>query len=236
VKMKTNRSNERIAWSVALTMLAMAGLLCGCGTTTQARKARPAGFLGDYSQLKPGAEGQALLVYVNAKADFKKYDKILMDPIRAYAGKDSKIAKVSKEDLQALLNYFDATVREQLKSDYTFVAEPGPGVMRLQIALTEASDSSVVLDCLSSVTPPGIALSGLKQLATGAPTSTGSVGAECQAVDSMSKVRLFAAVDARVGQKYTGKFDKFNEWRAAQGAFDYWAGRLKARLAEVRVR
>ncbi len=229
------KRDNRMAWGCALSgLLLVAALTAGCGTTMQARKARPSGFLGDYTQLKPAAEGEALLVYVNPQVDFRRYDKILLDPVRVYAGKDSKIAKIPREDLQTLVNYLDASMREHLKADYTFVSQPGPGVMRLQIALTEAKGAVVALDLLSSVTPPGIALSALKQVATGTPTATGSVGGECQALDSLSKVRLFAAVDARVGQKYSGQFDKLNKWRAAQGAFDTWAEQLQRQLREHR--
>lgn len=202
----------------------------------QARKATPSGFLGDYSQLRPGADGEALLRYVNPRVDFRTYNKILLDPVRVYAGRDSKLAKIPRQDLQALVNYLDATLREHLKTDYALVSQPGPGVMRLQVAITEAKGSIVLLDVMSSLTPPGIAVSALKQLVTGSSTATGSVGGECQALDSVSGVRLFAAVDARVGQKYTGEFDKFNQWRAAQGAFDHWAARLQQELREQRQR
>lgn len=216
-----------------LGVMMIASLLSGCGATRQARKATPSGFLGDYSQLKPGVKGEALLVYVNPKAGLGQYDKILMDPVKVYAGKNGKIAKVPKEDLQKLVNYLDATVREHLKADYKLVKEAGPGVMRLQIAVTEAKKSIIPMDILSSITPPGAAVNALKTVATGTPAATGSVGVECQAVDSVSNERLFAAVDARVGEKYTGKFDKLNKWRAAQGAFDYWAERIAQRLREV---
>jgi len=217
---------------VNVGLVAVGLLMSGCGSTMQAREATPSGFLGDYSQLKPGAEGESLLVYVNPKADLSKYDKILMDPVKVYAGKDSKIAKIPREDLQKLVNYFDAAMRESLKADYKLVKQPGPGVMRLQLAMTEVKGSVVLLDVMSSLTPPGVAVNALKTVATGTPAATGSVGAECQAVDSVSGERLFAAVDARAGQKYTGKFDKFNKWRAAQGAFDYWAQTLQRRLKE----
>jgi hypothetical protein len=214
-------------------LLVIACLVSGCGTTLQTRKApTPSGFLGDYTQLNPGAEGESHLVYVNPKVNFAEYKKVILDPVKVYAGKDSKIAKVPREDLQKLVNYFDAALREQLKTEYTLVDKPGPGVMRLQVAITEAGKSIVALDIMSSLTPPGIAMNGLKQLATGTAAMTGSVGGECQALDSVSNERLFAAVDARAGHKYTGKFDKLNKWRAAQGAFDYWAERIVNRLRE----
>lgn len=230
--MKVNNNQIKSRVGVALGLLVMASLLSGCGATMQARKAKPSGFLGDYSQLKQGNKGEALLLYIKTGADLGQYNKILLDPIRVYAGEGGKIAQVPRDDLRSLVNYFDAAIREQLKGDYTFVNKPGPGVMRLQVALTEAKKSVILLDVLSSVTPPGVAVNALKTVATGVPAMTGSVGAECQALDSVSGERLFAAVDERVGQKYTGKFDKFNEWRAAQGAFDYWAEQLRTRLHE----
>jgi hypothetical protein len=52
--------------------------------------------------------------------------------------------------------------------------------------------------------------------------------------DARTNVRLMAAVDERVGGKtFEGKFDK---WDDVQQAFDYWAGRLKARLAQERAK
>ena len=210
------------------------GLMTGCKSTYQARKAEPSGFLGDYSQFKEGQDAESLLVYINPKADFKSYNKIVLDPVRIYASKDSSLAKLPKEDLQRLVNYLDATLREHLKGDYTFVTTAGPGVMQLRMAITEAKGSKVFLDTFSTLMPIGLALSEVKNLATGSHTAVGSVGVECEALDSVSNTRLFAAVDARVGRKITGRFDKFSKWRTPNDAFDYWAERLKTRLNEER--
>lgn len=215
-----------------LGVVLAAGLLSGCLSTYQARKAEPSGFLGDYSQFREGQADEVQLVYINPKADFKQFDKILLDPVRIYAAKDSSIGKLPKEDLQRLVNYLDATLREHLKGNYTFVTEPGPGVMQLRVAITEAKGAKVFLDTFSTLMPIGLALSEVKNLATGSHTAVGGVGLECEALDGVSKTRLFGAVDARVGRKITGKFDKFSKWRTANDAFDYWAERLQLRLKE----
>ena len=87
---------------------------------------------------------------------------------------------------------------------------------------------------MSSILPIGIAISGLKYLATGANTAVGSAGVECEGVDSVTGERLFAAVDSRVGRKVTGKFDKLEKYRTVEDAFAYWAQKLSQRLnAEV---
>jgi hypothetical protein len=210
-------------------------LVSGCTSTYQKRSVSGSGFLGDYSQLKERGGDTAMLSYIDPKADFRAYDKIMIDPIRAYvSGENSSMAKMSKEDQQNLLNYFDAALREQLKKDYTPVSQPGSGVLRLRVAITEAKGSPVLLDTVSSVVPIGMALSGAKRIVTGENLSVGSIGAECEGLDSLTGKRLFAAVDARVGRKYTFKFDKFSKWHAAEDACDFWAEQLRTRLASVR--
>lgn len=206
-------------------------MLAACASTSQARKTTTSGFLKDYSQLKPGGEGQAQLLYIDPAAKFSAYNAILMEPITVYAtSADSALAKVPEEEMEELLNYLDVTVREQLSSDYKLVTQPGPGVMRLRIALTEAQGAKVGLNAISSVTPTGLALSGLKKAVTGKSTGVGATRAEMEILDAQSGKRLAAAVDERVG----GKTSSFSKWQSAKDAFDYWAQRLKARLAEFR--
>ena len=227
--MKTNKA-------VVIAAVAAGSLfLSGCTSTYQKRSVEGSGFLKDYSQLKDRGGDTAMLSYIDPKADFRSYNKIMIDPIRAYAkDKDSSMAEMSKEDQQRLLNYFDATLREQLKKDYTFVNQPGPGVLRLRVAVTEAEKSRVVLDTISSVVPIGLAVSSAKAIVTGKHLSVGEIGAECEGVDSLTGKRLFAAVDARVGRKWTFKFDKFNKWHTAEDAFDFWAKQLETRLSDLR--
>jgi hypothetical protein len=231
---KCGRNGVTLCVLGAVGLTLVAGLMTGCKSTYQARKAAPSGFLGNYSQLKEGKGEEALMVYVNPKADFKKYKKIKLDPVRIYATQDSSLAKLPREDLQRLVNYLDATLREHLTKDYAIVDKPGSDVMRVRVAITEAKGANVVLDTFSTLMPIGLAVSEIKNLAVGSHSAVGSVGAECEALDSMDNVRLFAAVDARVGQKVTGKFDKFDKWRTATDSFDYWAERLQTRLTEMR--
>lgn len=216
-----------------VAVVVVAGLMVGCASTSQARKTSTSGFLRDYSQLKPGEKDQALLVYVDPAAKFSEYNAILMEPIEVYASaEDSNLAKVPENELQELINYFDAAIREQLAGDYELVTKPGPGTMRLRIALTEAKGAKVGLNAISSVTPAGLALSGMKKAVTGASTGVGSTGVEMELLDAQSGKRLAAAVDERVG----GKTSSFGKWQSAKDAFDFWAQRLKTRLAKFRAK
>lgn len=221
-----------------LVVAAVIGALfaSGCASTYQKRSVTGSGFLSDYTQLKDRGGDTAMLSYKDAQTDFRLYTKILLEPVRTYVpSKDSKMAKLSKENQQKLVNYFDASLREELKRDFTLVNEPGPGVLRVRVAITEASGSAVVLDTISSIVPIGIALSAVKAIATGKHLSVGDIGAECEGLDSVTGKRLFAAVDARVGRKYTLKFDKFSKWHTAEDAFDFWAKRLHQGLVAAKV-
>ena len=219
----------------ATAMIAALILVVSCAQTHQGYGVNKSGFLRDYSQLHQGYGDRALLNYVSPGADFRQYNKIFMEPIKVYPGVgDSFFSTISPSDLQKLVNYFDATIRNNLREKFTFVTKPGPGVMRFRIALTEADSANVPIDVVTSVIPIGMAVSALKSVVTGRGSGIGDTSMEFEALDSLTGKRLCAAVDKRVGDKYTGDFDKLEKWRASQAAFDYWAERLSARLTEMK--
>jgi hypothetical protein len=131
------------------------------------------------------------------------------------------------------VDYLDAAVRKQLGDTYKFVDQPGPGVLRLRVAITDTQGSKRALDIASSVIPIGVAVNALKRVVTGENASVGEAGIEGEILDSQTGERLAAAVDRRVGRKYTLKFNKLNAWRVAEDAYDFWALRLKSRLADL---
>lgn len=232
--MASDVKKGKTAWWLILAVPLVIASIIGCAGVHRARGVTTSGFLSDYSQLHKGTRDEAQLLYIKPKVDLRKYDKIILDPIKIYsAPKDSALRKISNEDLQKLINYFDATIRANLADNFTFVTTPGPGVMRFRIALTEAKSANVPLDLASSVIPIGLAISTIKSVTVGRGVGVGSVGTEFEALDSQTGERLGAFVDARIGHKFTGKFDKFDQWRAVKAAFDYWAARLNIRLIEL---
>lgn len=223
--------------AAALVVVGAALLANGCSSTFQTRgKAAVSPFLGDTAQFREGTGDEAKLVYINPRADFRKYTQILLDPVVLVAAdaRSGSFASMSKEDQQAVVNYVDARIRATLGQDYAFVTSPGAAAMRLRVAITEAKGSTVLLDTLSSITPPGIAINALKTVATGTGAAVGRAGVEMELQDSLTGERLAAGVDERAGRKYTLRFDKFSRYHAVESAFDHWAGRLRERLAAAR--
>jgi hypothetical protein len=217
---------------INLTVMAATCLVVGCGTTNRTRNVKTVGFLGDYSKLSKGSNVEAQLLYVSSNTDWARYKKVLVEPVRIYAGTGSKLAKLPAEDQQALVDYLDAAVRKALAGDYTVVASAGADVMRLRIAITDAKASKVLPDITSNIMPPMIVISALKRVATGSHLAVGKARIEVELLDSMTGAQLAAVVDERAGRKMLrGKLGKWNDTKAS---FDHWAGRLKKRLAELR--
>ena len=223
----------KFRWIGLLLLLALG---TSCATTYQTRHAKTSGFLGDYSQLRKGQGREPLLIYFNPAADVRDYDKILIDPIVGYLGKGSRLNRLSPQDRQALLDYFHATLREQLGRDYALVDRPGPGTLRLRIAVTDARGTKPVADTLSTVVPVGLAISALERVALGKTLTTGSVRIEAEALDAETGVRLAAMVDERAGAKITGRLDKWSKWQDVRDAFDYWGAHMRGTLREFRER
>lgn len=225
------RDRKKVVFAVTTVLVVFLFLITGCSSTFQTRKVTPSGFLGNYSQLEKGSKDEAQLIYINPKADFNAYTKILMVPVKFYSDENSKL---EGEDKKRIVDYLHATIKEQLKTDYMFVNEPSAETMRLRVAITEARGSKVVMDTISSIVPVGMALGLVKKVASGTNLSVGQASIELEIQDSQTGERLVAAVDERAGRKYTGKFDKFDKYHTVEDAFDYWAEKLKKRLAELR--
>ncbi len=228
-----NNVIQACARTVACVLLG--SMLCACATTYEARSVHPSGFLGDYSKLKKIRRGGSALLYVNETAIAGRYSKVILDPIQMYGPTNGALARLSKTDQQTLVNYLDAALRVYMTNIYAVVDQPGPDVMRMRMAITEAKGANVPLDVVSSVVPFGLAVSVVKELATGAHTAVGQAGLECEGLDSVTGERMFAFVDARVGRKVTGRFDKFRKWHTVQDAFEFWAKKISDEVQKARL-
>jgi hypothetical protein len=216
-----------------VTLIVVLVLMGACAKTQQARKVVQTGFLEDYSILQKGQGAQqALLRYINPSADWKYYDKVIIDPVQLWMGKDSHLRNIPREERIRLTTLFYGKLRDSLLSHYRIVREPGPRVMRISVALTEAETSNSVLDTISSVLPTGHVISGTKSLATGTGTYVGTASVEAKMTDAAKGTLLAAAVDRRGGAKTLSGV--MSEWDDVEQSFQYWASLLKYRLCKLR--
>jgi hypothetical protein len=222
-------------------ILAIMLVVTGCAATQEAKSVEKSGFLGDYSLLKEGergafsqgAENQALLVYKNPAADWRKYRKVILDPMTVWtSGKDSQLKDVSVEDRQRLSALLWKKFDESLRKDYEMTSQAGPDVMHIQAAITEAESSNAFLDTVTSIVPQTRLLSGMKSLATGVSAFTGSASVELKVTDSDSGTILVEAVDRRGGTKSLSGVT--NSWNDVEEAYRFWAEKARYRLCQWR--
>lgn len=210
-----------------------AALVLGACSAGQAGKAKPSGFLGDYSKLQKGGEGQALLVYVDPQTDFSKYRKLIIDPVTLWRNADTK--DIPPSEAQDLIDDLDDVLRMTLDDDYQLVKQPGPDVLRLRVAITEAEGSWRVFEGrIGDRMDPELQAVAPKEPSKETRGFVGKAGVEAELLDSVTNTRVAAAIDRRVGAKtFT---PEGNAWKDVEKAFGYWADRLRDRLAELRKR
>jgi hypothetical protein len=122
-----------------------------------------------------------------------------------------------------------------LDDDYQLVKEPGPDVLRLRVAITEAEGSWRVIDGrLGDELDDDLQAVATKEPSEETRSFVGKAGVEAELLDSTAGTRLAAAIDRRVGAR-TLKPEK-SAWSDVERAFRYWADRLRERLAELRQR
>lgn len=213
-------------------ILAGAMALNGCSSSKQARKVDVdnAGILGDYSMLREGKGDAALKTYKNENADWTTYTNVIIEPVQLQ--KPEKASEKELKALQTLVNNMEVLLRQELGKDYQIVTDPGPGTFRVQAAIFDAKKKRMVGNTLSSLIPVGIALSVVKDVAVGKPMSVGEISGEMKINDTQTNELLAAAIDHRVGQKYSkGTFDS---WAEANDAIEYWAKRARFALCGLR--
>jgi len=225
-------------WKLLVGVLGMVMWVGGCAETYQVKgQDIKRGFLaGSYSLLQPGKEGEGNLVYMNPKARWNNYDKIMLDAVSVWLGEDSvataEAGVIPQEDVRALANSFYKKLVEQLSKDYTIVQSSGPGVMRLSVALTDVEHGMPLLDTVSTIVPMAHVVSEAKKLAIGTHSFVGQASVEARLVDSQSGQLLAAGIDRRAGGKKLGKGTGF--WRDVENVFDYWSAKIRWRLCQQR--
>jgi hypothetical protein len=224
-----------VAISIAVVMIA-----AGCSSTVESQPeaakavesgtqlpAAVTGFMGPYaSKLKPGPAGGAALVWIYPEAKWINYRKMMIMPVEFWASADSK---VSAADQQVLTAYFYNALKTNLEQNYAIVDQPGPGTLKLRVALMDATTAVPGLRSVSVLVPQARVLNMAQSLATGSYAFVGSAEAEMIVTDSESGDVFAEAVDQRSGGMGIKGAASF-QWGDAQNAMDYWAQLISKRL------
>lgn len=208
-------------------LLLLASLVAlGCGQTKVKSVGRPAmsGFLDDYSRLRAGGADELRWVYQNPDADWHGYDAVLLEPVTLWRTGEDSLTRVPEADLQRLVNLFQRALLERLGHGFRIVGEPGPGVMRIRLAITEAKGDDATLDVLTATddtSPSGPA--GALDPETHTFVAGGAIEGEIR--DAETDLLLAQGVDSR-----RADVEAATTWADLQKRLRRWVDRTCSRL------
>lgn len=189
-------------------------LLLGCsrgGSGHPDTSFGPSGFLGDYSELRPGGGGRARLVYLDPAVDFSPYERVIVEPVVVWKSEEERFAGISPAQREALAREFQAELERAFAQEFTIAGgDPGPGTLRVRNALTAA------------IAAPGSSDAERLQY----------IEVELELLDAVTHQRLAAAVDS-TGAKPSSAAGA-PTLLEAKAAFAEWADRVTARVAALR--
>jgi len=194
---------------LALGLVTALALFNGCGSM-QAKT----GFLSDYSKLQK--ESASSMRYVNEKA-VAEYSGFIVDPVKAVFPSGSKSKdKLTDKQIDDLTNYTHTKIVEAVQNaGKKVVYQPGPGVARIRVALTDIEKSSAV-----SIIPQASLMGA----------GIGGASMEAEVIDSVTDQQIGAVVESGKGGRIP--FTNLGDWTAAKKVIDGWADRFQKRLEE----
>ena len=186
-------------------------------------KAPPhSGFLQDYATLQQDPGDKSLFWYEVPDVDWKKYPKLMIDPVVVYLHPEAKNRQIDPEALSELTEYFRNAVIEEVQDAYPVVERPAPDVLRIRAAITD-------------IIPANPLINATMVVAVGLPVDMGGASMEAEFLDSVTNKPLVAVVDKKVGIPVNPEdyVVGFTQWGHAKTACDAWAELLRESLDEV---
>jgi hypothetical protein len=172
------------------------------------------GFLTDYSQLRSLTSNE--LRYVAPAKDFH-YSQFIIDPIEVHFHKKAKGGDTDIAELNKLTQYMFEAMHKALQDHYQVVRQPGPGVARIRVAITDIQKSSPALNVL-----PASKLMG---------KGIGGVSMEGEMLDSVTGRQMAAVVQSQKGEMMS--LSGLSKYGDARAVIDDWAQKMVQHIAEA---
>ncbi len=192
------------------------GLFAACLAISSGCESTPksVGFLSDYSRMtKDGND----LRYVD-ESRLAKYSKFVIDPVKIHFHEGAKGRDTDSATLRRFKTALHAAIVENLSSPYHVVSQPGPGVARIRVAITDVRKDTAALNILPTTRLTGVGLGGASM--------------EGEVVDSQSCDQIAAVIQSQKGSALS--LDGYSQWSSAESVLKAWAKQFRKRLDEIK--
>ena len=214
-------------------------------SVSEAKELKTSGFLEDYSGFTESEETKGLHVKRNPDRSVGEYSQFMIDPITVYFAPRKGLSKINPKRmginpkrLAELTTFFEEEIARALNENYTVVDEPGEGVLRLRIAVTDIKANMPILNIHMYSSTTGIGL--------------GSASMEGEAIDSVTGEEILAVIDFRKGkvmpklkdeevddiakEAMDNKLDSLLKYETIRQIMTNWAENFAAKVDELHVK
>ena len=179
----------------------------GCSSTVTT-----AGFLSDYSKLEPDGSD---LRYVE-RAELANYKRFIVEPVKVHYHREAK--RADPPTARRLANTLHNEVTNQLISGgYRIVSQPGPGIARIRVAITDLRKDTAALNVLPQTRMTGLGLGGASM--------------EGEILDSETGRQVAAVVQGGGGKRIS--LQGLKKWSSAEAVIKGWAEKFRKSLDEL---
>ncbi|MGA9855137.1 MAG: DUF3313 domain-containing protein [Gammaproteobacteria bacterium] len=189
------------SYKSALTIFATAVFIALTGCASKPTE-HYSGFLSDYSQLKPAkdAKGEPIMAWVSPDMTSGKYHKVIIDPVVFYPAA-APTKEVDAATLNQIQAYYTNELRQKIGAQIPVVDQPGPDVLRLEVAITAVATENAPLKAYDYIPIAFVVHTGMSAAGKGAQDA--EIGTEMEVLDSQSGTRLAAVVKSGRGTEVT---------------------------------
>ena len=203
-----------------LMMTMAAALLGGCAVKNQVTHSLQAIPLTAFQQSESNPNQR---IYKEPGVDLRQYHQVLLDPLQF-------IRQETANEQNEIGRYYHATFQRELMSQCVKMAtEPGPGVMRVQAAITNF-DLTRPDPKLRDLLPAKIAINVTREVIGKEPYLL-RVGSMAQLLDAQSGKLLVRVMDARESPDTTHKDSPITA-EEMEKMIDQWAASRAKQLAD----
>ena len=195
-------------WVSVSAVVLVAGLVAACPAT---ERVKYSGFLKNYSQLKPDPKFDGALRWQDPKVNLASYNKFIVDPVLIHFATKADGIGINPAELAELTAFARKTFIQKLSKNFRVVSSPGPGTLRLRVAITGIKETTPILNL-----HPAMKFSGM---------GLGGASAEGEVLDSLTGKRIIAAADSRMGDRVDFKAGMSKLGHAKQ-VIEFWAERF----------
>ena len=181
---------KRFASPVAAAALTLS--LAACSSPT-----RPLPYKGLDSSpmLRPSEKPTGRIPFeYSSPTDWRRYSKVMLDPVIIYRGPDNQFEKISEDGKQELASYMQAEFGQALQQKFARSWMPGPGTLRITLTLTGAKPTKQFIGTFTKFDLGGGPYNVVQSIRGKEGLMSGSVSYAVEVYDSQTDVLLAAYV------------------------------------------